>query len=90
MAILVAFLLTQLPAMHTSLQLAALAATFSSALAAFQGFNYGSAHTDQSPKFKSDFEMEFKAARNLAGAPPTPFTSARLYTTIVSDDTPAC
>lgn len=62
----------------------AFAAAFSSATAAFQGFNYGSTFTNGAAKAVSDFEAEFKNAQGLVGAPGTGFTSARLYTTIVS------
>ncbi|EAQ88241.1 predicted protein [Chaetomium globosum CBS 148.51] len=68
--------------MRLTLNLAALAAAFSSALAAHQGFNYGAFFTDNSPKMQSDFEAEFRAAQNLQGAPGTGFNSARLYTMV--------
>ncbi|KAH6631616.1 glycoside hydrolase superfamily [Chaetomium tenue] len=68
--------------MRLTLGLAALAAAFSSARAAHQGFNYGAFFTDNSPKMQSDFEAEFKAAQNLQGAPGTGFNSARLYTMV--------
>lgn len=64
--------------------LLAFAATLSSASAAYQGFNYGSTFTTGAAKQVSDFEAEFKNAQNLVGAPGGGFTSARLYTTIVS------
>ncbi|KAK3318318.1 glycoside hydrolase superfamily [Apodospora peruviana] len=62
--------------------LVALAATFSSTLAAYQGFNYGSTFTSGAAKTQSDFEAEFKAAAGLVGAPAGGFTSARLYTMV--------
>ncbi|KAK3352378.1 glycoside hydrolase superfamily [Lasiosphaeria hispida] len=68
--------------MHRPSHLVALAATFSSALAAFQGFNYGSTFTSGAAKQQSDFEAEFKTAQGLVGAPGGGFTSARLYTTV--------
>ncbi|KAL1844847.1 hypothetical protein VTK73DRAFT_1681 [Phialemonium thermophilum] len=68
--------------MHQSSGLLALAATVSSALAAFQGFNYGSTFTNGAAKAQSDFEAEFKTAQGLVGAPGGGFTSARLYTTV--------
>jgi hypothetical protein len=63
--------------------LAALAATLSSAVATYQGFNYGSTFTTGAAKQQSDFEAEFKNAQGLIGAPGV-FSSARLYTTVVS------
>lgn len=70
--------------MRTTTSLVALAATFSSAAAVYQGFNYGSTFTTGAAKQESDFEAEFKNAQGLVGAPAGGFTSARLYTTIVS------
>lgn len=61
----------------------AMAATFGSALAAYQGFNYGSTFTSGAPKSQSDFEAEFRTSQGLIGAPGGGFTSARLYTTVV-------
>ena len=63
-------------------RLAALAAFFSSTLAAFQGFNYGSVLPGGGSGV-SDFEAAFKTAQGLAGTNGA-FSSARLYTTIVS------
>ncbi|KAM7202053.1 GPI-anchored cell wall beta-1,3-endoglucanase [Rhypophila sp. PSN 637] len=68
--------------MHSIPKLVALATTFTTALAAYQGFNYGSTFTTGAPKQESDFEAEFKAAGNLVGAPAGGFHSARLYTTV--------
>ncbi|KAK1829197.1 glycoside hydrolase superfamily [Podospora conica] len=68
--------------MYGLLRLVALATTFSSTLAAFQGFNYGSAFNNGAAKKQSDFHAEFTAARHLLDAPGDGFTSARLYTTI--------
>ncbi len=68
--------------MRTSSALVA-AATITNAMAAFQGFNYGSTFTDGSAKQESDFEAEFKNAQGLIGAPGV-FNSARLYTMVVS------
>lgn len=65
--------------MHTATSLLALATTVS---AAVKGFNYGSTFTDSSAKQTADFENEFKAAQGLVGA--SGFTSARLYTMVVS------
>jgi glucan endo-1,3-beta-D-glucosidase len=61
--------------------LVALAATISTATAAYQGFNYGSTFTNGAAKQESDFEAEFRNAQGLIGAPGV-FNSARLYTTI--------
>lgn len=68
--------------MHATSRLVALAAGFSTAMAAFQGFNYGSTFTTGAAKTQSDFEAEFKTAAGLVGAPAGGFTSARLYTTV--------
>lgn len=62
--------------------LAALAAA-SPAMASHVGFNYGSTFTTGAAKAQSDFEAEFKTAQDLVSAPAV-FSSARLYTTIVS------
>ena len=65
-----------------SSSLVAIAAA-SPALAAYQGFNYGSTFTTGAAKVQSDFEAEFKTAQGLISAPGV-FNSARLYTTVVS------
>ncbi len=70
--------------MRANSHLAALAAGFSSVIAASQGFNYGSTFGNNVAKTQSDFEAEFKTAQNLVGAPADGFSSARLYTMIVS------
>ena len=68
--------------MRVSSILAATAALLAtSATAVHKGFNYGPTFTDGSYKSQSDFEGEFKSAKNLVG-PVYPFTSARLYTMI--------
>ena len=46
------------------------------------GFNYGSTFTTGAAKMQSNFEAEFTAAQGLEGA--SGFTSARLYTMVVS------
>jgi glucan endo-1,3-beta-D-glucosidase len=58
-------------------------AVASPALAAYQGFNYGSTFTSGAAKVQSDFEAEFKTSQGLISAPGV-FNSARLYTTVVS------
>lgn len=69
--------------MLSNLSLLALAASVSTASAAvYQGFNYGSTLTDGSAKSQADFQNEFTTAKNLVGT--SGFTSARLYTMIVS------
>ena len=69
--------------MLANLSLLALVASLSSMTsAAYQGFNYGSTFTDGSAKSQSDFQTEFTTAKNLVGT--SGFTSARLYTMIVS------
>lgn len=75
--------------MH-SLSLIALAASFSTSFAAsLQGFNYGSTFTDGSAKSERDFQTEFAAAKGLANTNGG-FTSARLYTMIVSVASKRC
>jgi glucan endo-1,3-beta-D-glucosidase len=64
--------------------LAVLSAALSSATATHLGFNYGAFFPDNSPKTQKDFEDEFNTARGLSNAPPGGFTSARLYTMVVS------
>jgi len=64
-----------------SSNLLALAASISTSLAVYQGFNYGSTNPDGSFKFQADYENEFKTAKSLVGT--SGFSSARLYTVIV-------
>lgn len=68
--------------MLTSSLLALAASLSTTSAAALQGFNYGSAFTNGAPKQQSDFQSEFATAKNLVGT--SGFTSARLYTTVVS------
>jgi glucan endo-1,3-beta-D-glucosidase len=68
--------------MHSFARLVASALAVSSAAAVYTGFNYGDRLTDGSIKQQSDYEKEFWTAKNLVGA--EGFTSARLYTSIVS------
>ena len=49
---------------------------------AIKGFNYGSTFTTGAAKTQKDFEDEFTTAANLEGT--SDFTSARLYTMVVS------
>ena len=74
--------------MYHLTRLAAWAATLSTAMGAYQGFNYGSTYTSGAVKQQADFEKEFRNAQGLVGAPAGGFTSARLYTMIVSSSTP--
>lgn len=67
--------------MHASA--AVLAVVAAPALGAYVGFNYAATFTTGAVKVQSDYEAEFKAAQALISAPQT-FSSARLYTTIVS------
>lgn len=67
--------------MFSSAALLALAA--SPAMGAYVGFNYAATFTTGAVKVQSDYETEFKAAQALVSAPQT-FSSARLYTMIVS------
>lgn len=69
--------------MQSFTTLLAIAASLATASAQTKGFNYGSTQTDGSIKYQADFQSEFAAAKGLVGA--SGFTSARLYTTIVSD-----
>lgn len=70
-----------------STSLVALVASVSAASAAVhQGFNYGAANTDGSIRTQQLFQDEFKVAKNLVGT--SGFTSARLYTCIVSLNSP--
>jgi hypothetical protein len=69
--------------MYFSNSVIALVATLSTASAqGLKGFNWGATHTDNSPMTEADYTSQFKLAQGLVGA--TGFTSARLYTTIVS------
>ena len=65
--------------------LLAIAVSVSSALAVYQGFNYGSVFGDHSAIGESDYQKEFSAAQNLVGT--SGFTSARLYTMIQAGTT---
>ncbi len=65
--------------MRTTASVLALA---SAASAQIKGFNYGSTFTTGAAKVQSDFEKEFTTAANLEGT--SGFTSARLYTMVVS------
>ncbi|EON96609.1 putative gpi-anchored cell wall beta- -endoglucanase protein [Phaeoacremonium minimum UCRPA7] len=67
--------------MYAKSSLVALAAAIAPALAAYQGFNYGSTDSSGAAKQQADFENEFKIAQGLIGAPGT-FNSARLYTMV--------
>jgi glucan endo-1,3-beta-D-glucosidase len=60
--------------------LLAIAASVSFVSAVYQGFNYGSVFTDNSPIGESDYQKDFSTAQNLVGT--SGFTSARLYTMI--------
>lgn len=62
-------------------KLLTLAASVASASAqAYQGFNYGSVFTDNSPITQTDYENEFNTAKQLVGT--SGFASARIYTMI--------
>lgn len=69
--------------MYGAAKLVALAATFSTALGAYQGFNYGATWPDGRGKTQADYEAEFTAQKNLPNTNGA-FSSARLYTMIVS------
>ncbi|KAL8832419.1 MAG: hypothetical protein Q9191_000291 [Dirinaria sp. TL-2023a] len=51
----------------------------------YQGFNYGSVFTDNSPITQSDYENQFNTAKRLVGT--SGFTSARIYTMIQAGTT---
>ena len=51
----------------------------------WQGFNYGSTNTDNSPMTEQQYQNDFTTAQNLVGA--TGFTSARIYTMIQAGTT---
>lgn len=51
----------------------------------YQGFNYGSVFTDNSPITQSDYENQFNTAKQLVGT--SGFTSARIYTMIQAGTT---
>jgi len=63
--------------------LIAVAASLSAASAVYQGFNYGATKSDGSFMFQADYEAKFKNAQQLVGT--SGFSSARLYTMIVSN-----
>ncbi|MCJ1453513.1 hypothetical protein MMC28_003860 [Mycoblastus sanguinarius] len=66
--------------------LVALAASFSFAYAQiYQGFNYGSTHSDNSAVVESDYQSDFTTAQNVVGT--SGFTSARIYTMIQAGTT---
>ena len=65
--------------------LVTLAASFFTASAVFQGFNYGSTHTDGSAVTEPEYEAQFNAAKNVVGT--SGFTSARIYTLIQAGTT---
>ena len=67
---------------------AALAACIPTAYSQFQGFNYGSTNTDNSPVTLDQFTNDFTTAKALAGTNHA-FTSARLYTCIQAGTTNA-
>jgi glucan endo-1,3-beta-D-glucosidase len=68
--------------MRTNTIFALAASLTSTASAAYQGFNYGTTLSDGSIKTQQTFEDEFNTAKGLIGT--SGWTSARLYTTIVS------
>ena len=68
--------------MLTSSLLAFAASLSTTSATVLQGFNYATTFTSGAAKTQSDFEAEFSTAKGLVGA--SGFTSARLYTMIVS------
>jgi len=75
--------------MHHSSSLLALAASFSTASAVIQGMNVGSTDANNAIRDQANFQTYFATAKNLAGTN-NAFTSARLYTMIVSQETRKC
>lgn len=73
--------------MLTSKFLALAASVASASAQAFQGFNYGSVFTDNSPITQTNYENEFNAAKQLVGT--SGFTSARIFTMIQAGTTNA-
>lgn len=69
--------------MHSSIALAFGLSTLSAVFAVPQGFNYAANFQDGTAKQQSDFKTEFTNAKSLAGTDGA-FTSARIYTMIVS------
>lgn len=51
----------------------------------YQGFNYGSVFTDNSPITQTDYENQFNTAKQLVGT--SGFTSARIFTMIQAGTT---
>lgn len=72
--------------MHLShlVALGAAVATTASAQT-YQGFNYGSTNTDNSPVLEAQFQNDFTTAQKLVGT--SGFTSARIYTIIQAGTT---
>lgn len=69
--------------MRSAAALLTLAASVVEVAAVYKGFNYGATKSDgYAPRVQSDFQSLFATAKSLVGA--EGFTSARLYTTIVS------
>ena len=72
--------------MFSSTLIAVFAACISLSQSAYQGFNYGSTNTDNSPVTLDQFTNDFTTAKALAGTNDA-FTSARLYTCIQAGTT---
>lgn len=68
--------------MRSSTSIAALAGLSAVSAQAIQGFNYGASNSDGSIKDQQRYQDEFKVAKSLVGT--CGWTSARLYTSIVS------
>jgi glucan endo-1,3-beta-D-glucosidase len=68
--------------MRVSVIAGSFASLVATASAAVQGFNYGVNKPGGGFLFEQDYVDQFNAAKNLVGA--SGFTSARLYTSIVS------
>lgn len=66
--------------MRPSTLLAAAASIAATSASSLQGFNYGSTKSDGSFQMQSDFEALFSTAKKVTNG----FSSARLYTMIVS------
>ena len=71
--------------MHSSRFLALAAAVATASAQVYQGFNYGSTNTDNSPITESQYQSDFSTAQTLVGT--SGFSSARLFTTIQAGTT---
>lgn len=71
--------------MFLSRACALVAAVAAASAQTYQGFNYGSTNTDNSPITESQYQNDFSTAQKLVGT--SGFSSARLFTTIQAGTT---